>query len=383
VPSCSRRQEAAGIQRSRAGDRARSRVTRRPRRGVGPGEQLVKAGAEAREHSPEGGGVAPLLGGERAGAERVDVGSREVEVPAEVVGEPGDEEPLVGIEAWAHGGTPLVGRTSGRRGGETGRVPRESDIDGGSWLSYPVGRVGDVAVAVDGGTTALPAVRPVVLVVEDDAAARAMVSRAAGAEGFAVMEAATGGSALALLRARPVQAVVLDLGLPDRDGFALLRDIRRASAAPTIVVSGDARLESRVAGLRLGADDYLVKPVAGVEIGARVAAAIRRAERAACAAPPEVVAFGANVVDLHAQELRRDGRAVALSPRELALLLFLVCRPRCTFTRAQLLDAVWPTASVDDATVTEHVRTLRGKLGEPAPPRHLVTVRGVGYRFDP
>jgi DNA-binding response OmpR family regulator len=234
------------------------------------------------------------------------------------------------------------------------------------------------AVAPGGSPPAEP--RPVVLLVEDDPAARALLARATGAEGFASMEAATGATALALVRARPVDVVVLDLGLPDRDGFAVLRDIRRATRAPTIVVTGDARLGSRVAGLRLGADDFLVKPVPFAEIGARIAAAVRRAH----APPVDAVRFGPFTLDLRAQELRRGTTTVPLRPRERALLLHLARHPRQVLDRAQLLDAVWADAFVGDATVTEHVRTLRRQLGDhPTRPRWIVTVRGVGYRFDP
>jgi DNA-binding response OmpR family regulator len=223
---------------------------------------------------------------------------------------------------------------------------------------------------------------PAVLVIDDDAEARALVARAVAGEGFATVEAATGRAALALVRARPVDVVVLDLGLPDLDGFGLLRELGRATRASTIVVSGDARPESVVCGLRLGADDYLVKPVPVAEIGARIAAAARRSSvRIVNAA---TTAFGPYVLHHDAHELRRGADVVALAPRELALLQFLARRPRRVFTRPQLLAAVWGDESLGSATVTEHVRTLRRKLGEPPrAPRWLVTVRGVGYRFDP
>jgi DNA-binding response OmpR family regulator len=236
-----------------------------------------------------------------------------------------------------------------------------------------------VAGIAEPPSTSPPA--PAVLVIDDDADARVLVARAVDGEGFSVLEADSGGAALALLRARRVDVVVLDLGLPDRDGFALLRDITRASRASTIVVSGDARLESRVAGLRLGADDYLVKPVTVVEIGARVAAAARRSRRVARV--DSQVSFGPFVLDLAAHELRNASAVVELTPRELSLLCYLASRPRQVFTRPQLLDAVWRDESLDVATVTEHVRTLRTKIGDaPTSPRWIVTVRGVGYRFD-
>jgi DNA-binding response OmpR family regulator len=260
-------------------------------------------------------------------------------------------------------------------------------------VSQRVGTVGAMCTPVAPRSSeheavgAVPAVAPpVVLVIEDDADARVLANRAATAEGFAVVEANTGGSALALLRARPVDVVVLDLGLPDRDGFALLRDIRRASTAPMVVVSGDARLESRVAGLRLGADDYMVKPVDVAELGARVSAALRRTGRPPPLEAPavDVMRSGPLVVDLIAHEVRRDGRVLALRPRERALLELLVRHPRQALTRDQLLAEAWHTAYLSHATVTEHVRTLRTRLGDPpAPHRWIVTVRGVGYRFDP
>jgi DNA-binding response OmpR family regulator len=224
--------------------------------------------------------------------------------------------------------------------------------------------------------------RPTLLVVEDDEHARALAARVGRAEGLAVVEAIDGRRALEVLRARPIDLVLLDLGLPDRDGLALLGDIRRASRAITLVLSADARLETRVAGLRLGADDYMVKPVPVDELGARLCVALRR--RVVAPATDGRVAFGPFVLDVRAHQVRRERHVVALTRREHALLAFLAQHPNQVFTRRQLLEAVWGTPWFDEATVTEHVRTLRTKLGAPAGRSPwITTVRGFGYRFDP
>jgi DNA-binding response OmpR family regulator len=221
------------------------------------------------------------------------------------------------------------------------------------------------------------------LVIEDDEHARALAARVGQAEGLAVVEAIDGRRGLEVLRARSIDLVLLDLGLPDRDGLALLGDIRRASRATTLVLSADARVETRVAGLRLGADDYMVKPVPVDELGARLCVALRRQRRSTHAADGRVE-FGPFVLDVRAHQVRRGQQLVALTRREHALLVFLAAHPHQVFTRRQLLDAVWGAPWFDEATVTEHVRTLRGKLGAPTERSPwITTVRGVGYRFDP
>lgn len=215
---------------------------------------------------------------------------------------------------------------------------------------------------------------PRILIVDDDPTAREVASHAVRREGLMPVEAPSACRALALARSGGVAAAVLDLGLPDRDGFSLLTELAHTHRSLTMVVSADDREASRVAALRLGACDYVVKPASIAELGARLTAALRRA-------PPRLVAFADCVVDLDAHVVRRDGHQVALTRREHALLAHLATHPGQAFTRQHLLIAVWGSRSYTRETVTEHVRTLRQKLG-PDAARCIVTVPGVGYRFD-
>lgn len=222
------------------------------------------------------------------------------------------------------------------------------------------------------------------LVVDDDPAARLLASEGLGREGFAVVEAATVDTARSALAEHPVDIVILDLGLPDDNGLKLLSELREDGDLPVLIVSGFGEVEDRVVGLRLGADDYLVKPFAPSELAARVHAVLRRAH----ATPAEhLLQYDDGlVIDLMAREVRRNGEIVELRPREFDVLAELASNPRRAFTREALLRSVWKSSSEwqTPATVTEHLRKLRLAIeDDPSNPRHLITVRGVGYRFDP
>jgi two-component system phosphate regulon response regulator PhoB len=221
-----------------------------------------------------------------------------------------------------------------------------------------------------------------VLIVEDDDSTRMLLHRILQVEGFEVRATATSREARDAVAELCPALVLLDLQLPDGDGLALLEDLRRDRPdLACIVVSGRDEEASRVLGLRLGADDYVVKPFSSGELLARVESVLRRTQH-----QPErasQIRHGELCIDLASREVRLAGDAVALTAKEYALLLFLASSPRQVFTRSQLLDRVWGSAPdwQDDATVTEHVRRLRRKL-EPDPKRPLIeTVRGVGYRF--
>ncbi len=225
----------------------------------------------------------------------------------------------------------------------------------------------------------------VALVVDDDPASTTLAAEALAREGITAVVAATADAARAVLAQRTVDLIVLDLGLPDDNGLTLLSEVRETAATPVIIVSGFGDLEDRVVGLRLGADDYLVKPFSPSELAARSAAVMRRA----VGAGPEVQALEFDDglrIDLLAREVTRSGEVVELRPREFDVLVELASNPRRVFTREDLLRAVWKSSSEwqTPATVTEHVRKLRLAV-EPTsdPPRHIITVRGVGYRFDP
>ncbi len=224
------------------------------------------------------------------------------------------------------------------------------------------------------------------LVVDDEPMVREVVGRYLAREGYQVTEASDGPGALAAVEAFQPDLVVLDVMLPGRSGFDVLRAIRtRGDAAPPVILL-TARVEEsdRVLGLELGADDYVVKPFSPRELVARVRTVLRRARRA-----PEVgepLAFEGLVVDPRTREVTVDGRRVDLTPKEFELLAFLAGSPRQVFSRAQLLEHVWDSKPEyqDPATVTVHVRRIRNKIeANPDEPRWIATVWGVGYRFEP
>ena len=222
-----------------------------------------------------------------------------------------------------------------------------------------------------------------VLVVDDDACLRLLLTEALSNEGYVVLEAATGTSALQTIRAHDADAVVLDLGLPEVSGLDVLAEAREFSDVPILILSGRADEGDRIHGLHLGADDYLVKPCSPRELAARVRTVLRRARTTP---PPSTLDFNGMHIDLAAHEIAVDGHEVDLTPLEFDLLVCLASSPRRVATRAQLLRNVWGSSAEwqTTATVTEHVRRLRAKI-EAAPkfPEWVVTVRGLGYRFEP
>ncbi|MBV8734113.1 MAG: response regulator transcription factor, partial [Solirubrobacterales bacterium] len=179
--------------------------------------------------------------------------------------------------------------------------------------------------------------------------------------------------------------VVLDLMLPDLDGLEVMRRLRRDGLKQTAIILLTARGEEsdRVTGLRLGADDYVVKPFSPAELVARVDAVLRRIEPAREA--QEALRFDGLEIDPTARRVVLDGEGIELTPREFELLLFLARHPGEAFTREQLMTRVWQFSFyIDTSTVTVHIRRLRAKLEpNPALPRFIETVWGVGYRFVP
>ncbi len=222
-----------------------------------------------------------------------------------------------------------------------------------------------------------------VLVVDDDAFVRVVANDALTAEGYSVVEAHDGATAIQVIRDGKIDAVVLDLGLPEISGLDVLTYVREVSDIPILILSGRSDEGDVVQGLRLGADDYMVKPCSPRELAARVNTVLRRAGRSSQPAPLE---FEGLHIDLAAHEVMVDGHAVELTPLEFELLVCLARSPRVVVTRAQLLQCVWDSSAEwqTTATVTEHVRRLRAKIEvTPQDPRWIVTVRGVGYRFEP
>jgi two-component system alkaline phosphatase synthesis response regulator PhoP len=199
--------------------------------------------------------------------------------------------------------------------------------------------------------------------------------------GFSVRDAGRGEQALAIAHAEKPDLIVLDLGLPDRDGLDVTRALRRESEVPIIILTARGEEADKLVGLELGADDYLTKPFSPRELVARIRAVLRRAE--ARAAPREIVREGDLTLDVSRRKATRAGRVIELTASEFQLLLTLASQPGRIFTRSQLLDALHGTAFESyERAIDAHMKNVRKKL-EPDPrrPRYLLTVYGVGYKF--
>jgi DNA-binding response OmpR family regulator len=229
------------------------------------------------------------------------------------------------------------------------------------------------------------------LVVDDEQHLRELVRGYLEREGFAVHVADNGRTALELARQHEPTVVVLDLMLPEVDGLEVCRRLRTFSDAYVIMLTARAEEIDRIIGLEVGADDYLTKPFSPRELVARVRAMLRRPREGSAgpgsAAPPLDVPppqhFGDLTIDHGRREVSLRGAALPLTPLEFALLTSLAAHPGRVFTRAQLLERVWGQDYFgDDHVVDVHIANLRKKLGDdPAAPRFVETVRGVGYRF--
>ncbi|MDH6521182.1 DNA-binding response OmpR family regulator [Streptomyces sp. SAI-208] len=223
--------------------------------------------------------------------------------------------------------------------------------------------------------------RPHLALIEDEPDFALMCRSYLERAGFTVTWAMDARAGKSVLYESRVDLAILDLGLPDGSGLELLRALRSTSRLPVIVVSGRGAEADRVAGLEIGADDYLVKPFSQRELVARIHAVLRRSQPPE---PPSVIQAGSLLVDTAARQVSVDGVPLTLRPKEFALLEMLAAAPGRVFSAAQLLERIWGASWQQPATVIEHVYRLRGKLAElPAPAPRITTVRGYGYRLDP
>ena len=226
---------------------------------------------------------------------------------------------------------------------------------------------------------------PVVVVVEDEPQIRRFVRSALESEGWQVFEADTAQRGLSEAGTRKPDLLVLDLGLPDRDGLELIRDVRGWSAVPIIVLSARADEADKIAALDAGADDYLTKPFGIGELLARVRANLRRPRVANPDGSVEepLFSFGDVVVDRQARLVRRGGVEVHLTPLEYRLLTVLVSNAGRVLTHRQLLREVWgPSHAGQSHYLRIYMGHLRQKLeADPAQPKHLLTETAVGYRL--
>jgi two-component system alkaline phosphatase synthesis response regulator PhoP len=221
-----------------------------------------------------------------------------------------------------------------------------------------------------------------VVVVEDEMKIARLVRDYLKNAGFGVLVAADGESALSTIRGEKPDLVVLDLGLPGRDGLDVAREVRRTSRVPIVILTARGDETDRIVGLELGADDYVVKPFSPKELVARVRAVLRRTE-AAREGGAEVLRASDVEMDLTRMRVEVGGRPVQLTATEFHLLAALVREPGRVFTRGQLLDAVHGVQIESyERAIDAHVKNIRKKIEPHAGrPRYVLTVHGVGYRF--
>ena len=224
-----------------------------------------------------------------------------------------------------------------------------------------------------------------ILVVDDEARIRSIIKKYAEFEGHSVTEAADGMEAVYICRSREFDLVIMDIMMPELDGFSACREIRKISSVPIIMLSARGEEYDKINGFEVGIDDYVVKPFSPKELMLRVEAIMKRVKNKTAKAITEnkVLSFdnGGLVIDLTARTVLIDGERVSMSPKEYDLLFYMVENENVALTRETLINKVWGYDFYGDArTLDTHVKLLRRSLGKYA--TYIVTLRGVGYRFE-
>ena len=225
-----------------------------------------------------------------------------------------------------------------------------------------------------------------ILVVEDEPSIAEVVGLYLQRAGYHVQTAADGKVAMTILEKGIPDLVILDLMLPEIDGLSLTRWLRDRSDVPIIMLTARREEIDRIAGLEMGADDYVVKPFSPQELVSRVRAVMRRIKREqAPAASERPISFGDLAINALSRTVTISGEDVPLTAKEFDMLYLLAQHPKQVYTREQLLDRIWGGAEyIDPGTVTVHIRRVREKIEpDPSNPTRLVTVWGVGYKFEP
>ena len=221
------------------------------------------------------------------------------------------------------------------------------------------------------------------LVVDDEAKIRMMIRKYAEFEGFSVTEAEDGMQAVTICRKDPrrFDLIVMDVMMPELDGFSAVREIRKISSTPVLMLSARGEEYDRIHGFELGVDDYVVKPFSPKELMMRIQAIIKRSRPAESESDRLILQFGGLKIDITGRMVEVDGTRIDLTPKEYDLLFYMAQNRNIALTREQLITNVWGYDFYgDDRTLDTHIKLLRKSLGKYAD--YIVTLRGVGYRFD-
>lgn len=224
-----------------------------------------------------------------------------------------------------------------------------------------------------------------IAIVEDEPNIREVIRLYLKRADFSVVSFEDGLAAFEAFNQQMPDLIILDLMLPGMDGFTLMRQLRDRSDVPVILLTSRREESDRIAGLELGADDYVIKPFSPQELVSRVRAVLRRSRPLQEPVSTQTLVFGDLVINPQTREVQIQNNEILLTAKEFDLLMHLALHPRQVFTRDQLLESVWGMADyIDPGTVTVHIRRLREKIeGDPSLPNRLVTVWGVGYKFEP
>ncbi len=220
-----------------------------------------------------------------------------------------------------------------------------------------------------------------IMIADDEPQIRTIVKKYAEFGGYEIEEAENGMQALTLVREKKFDALILDIMMPELDGFSLCREIRKFSDVPIIFLSARGEEYDKINGFEMGADDYVIKPFSPRELMLRVDAVIRRAKKYEQKDEKEVYEFGGLTVDVSARIVCVDGQKAELSPKEYDLLFYMIKNKGIALSREKLITEVWGYDFYgDDRTLDTHIKLLRKSLCDYS--FHIVTLRGLGYRFD-
>ncbi len=220
-----------------------------------------------------------------------------------------------------------------------------------------------------------------ILTVDDEEMIRKLIRKYAEFEGHEVTEAADGMEAVSLCREKDFDIIIMDIMMPELDGFSACREIRRTKDTPIIMLSARGEEYDKINGFELGIDDYVVKPFSPKELMLRIDAILKRRVRAENTAKNEVIEIGGLKADITARLVYVDGERVDMSPKEYDLFFYMLKNRNIALSRERLITEVWGYDFYgDDRTLDTHIKLLRRSLGDYA--RLIVTLRGVGYRFE-